>query len=59
MDAIFESNMIAETLLMIYRERFFGLDIDALQKMKYEVHTKLPQIAYQIWIWYDICGNLV
>ena len=25
----------------------------------YEVHTKLPQIAYQIQIWYAICGSLV
>ena len=31
----------------------------ALQKMKYEFHTKLPQIAYQIQIWYAIFGNLV
>ena len=30
-----------------------------LQKIKYEVHTKLPQIAYQIQIWYAICGKLV
>ena len=30
-----------------------------LQKMKYEVHTKLSQIAYQIQIWYAICDNLV
>ena len=27
-------------------------ELFALQKMKYEVHTKLPQIAYQIQIWY-------
>ena len=35
------------------------LSIHTLHKMKYEVHTKLPQISYQIQIWYAICGNLV
>ena len=31
----------------------------ALQKLKYDIHTKLPLEPYQNWIWYDSSGNLV
>ena len=30
-----------------------------LQFPKCEGHEKLPQWSYQIWIWYDHCGNFV
>ena len=30
-----------------------------LQKLKYDIHTKLPLESYQIQIWYDSSGNLV
>ena len=30
-----------------------------LQKLKYDIHIKLPLESYQIQFWYDSSGNLV
>ena len=35
------------------------IGISALQKMKYENHTKLPLESYQNRFWYDSSGNFV
>ena len=33
--------------------------VATLQKLKYDIHTKLPLESYQIQIQYDSSGNLV
>ena len=36
-----------------------SVGVATLQKLKYDIHTKLPLESYQIQFWYDSSGNLV
>ena len=40
-------------------KQFWLIINKTLQKLKYDIHTKLPLKSYQIQSWYDSSGNLV
>ena len=48
-----------EELGWAINKRFRLIVNKTLQKLKYDIHTKLPLESYQIQSWYDCSGNLV